>query len=109
MTGEHCRFCGDKYFNLKKTPCCNEWICSEPKDPKYRGPGRCEDMHEKYSLCKSQFDDRHPGNFSDCQECVRFWGEDYENMINRPVNYPKFKTPNGEIKADIARIRNSCW
>jgi len=110
IEGEHCRFCGDTDCFLRKTPCCNEWICCEPDIPNYRGQGRCEHNHEKYSLCKQHFDDRHPGSFAVCQKCIVFWGADHKRLIDLKVNYPRFLKPtNNEDESFMARWANSCW
>jgi hypothetical protein len=108
VTGEHCRFCGDEDCYLVKSECCNEWICIEPDIPNYRGDARCKNFHELYSLCKQHVDSNHLGHFSECQECVTFWGKDHQRLLKRVVNYPRFETPIGdEIKSFMARWSNS--
>jgi hypothetical protein len=58
MAGEHCRFCGDAKAPLVKTPCCQPWICCDTAFVSFRGGGRCQVEHERFSLCDSHYEDK---------------------------------------------------
>src|SRR6059058_5213498 len=64
IDGEHCRFCGDAKAPLVKTPCCQQWICCDTAFFSFRGGGRCQVEHERFSLCYSHYEDRHGGPWS---------------------------------------------
>src|SRR5713226_8193389 len=61
IAGEHCRFCGDAQAPLVKTPCCDQWICCDTAFLSFRGGGRCQVEHERFSLCYSHYEDKHGG------------------------------------------------
>jgi hypothetical protein len=61
IAGEHCRFCGDAKAPLVKTPCCQQWICCDTAFMSFRGGGRCQVEHERFSLCYSHYQDQHGG------------------------------------------------
>jgi hypothetical protein len=50
IAGEHGRFCGDANAPLVKTPCCQQWMCCETALLSFRGGGRCQVEHERFSL-----------------------------------------------------------
>src|SRR5512145_1330151 len=58
IAGEHCRFCGDATAPLVKTPCCQQWICCDTIFLSFRGGGRCQVEHERFSLCYSHYGNR---------------------------------------------------
>ncbi len=55
IAGEHCRFCGDTSAPLVKTPCCQQWICCDTAFMSFRGGGRCQYAHERFTLCYSHY------------------------------------------------------
>ena len=59
IAGEHCRFCGDANAPLVKTPCCEQWICCDTAFFSFRGGGRCQVEHERFSLCYSHYEVEH--------------------------------------------------
>ena len=59
IAGEHCRFCGDASAPLVKTPCCQQWICCDTAFVSFRGGGRCQVEHERFTLCYSHYIDGH--------------------------------------------------
>src|SRR6266446_9353014 len=61
IAGEHCRFCGDAKAPLVKTPCCQQWICCETAFVSFRGGGRGQVEHERFSMCYSHYEDKHGG------------------------------------------------
>src|SRR5437870_13152210 len=61
IAGEHCRFCGDAKAPLVTTTCCQQWICCDTAFLAFRGGGRCQVEHERFSLCYSHYEDRHGG------------------------------------------------
>src|SRR6058998_1264725 len=73
ITGEHCRFCGDAKAPLVKTPCCQQWICCDTAFLSFRGGGRCQYEHERFTLCYSHYIDGHAGPWQTCPKCRAFW------------------------------------
>ena len=91
ITGEHCRFCGDAKAALVKTPCCEQWICCDTAFRSFRGGGRCQVEHERFSLCYSHYEDQHRGPWESCQKCRDFWSpRDYKLYAENPINWPRY-------------------
>lgn len=90
IPGEHCRFCGKKSVPLVKTPCCQLWICCDTKMLSFRGGGRCQDAHERFSLCYSHYIDGHSEPWQTCQACKKFWGTGYEYKEYFENSIPRF-------------------
>src|SRR5437868_7183372 len=61
IANEHCRFCGDASALLVKTRCCQQWICCDTAFVSFRGGGRCQVEHERFSMCSSHYEDQHGG------------------------------------------------
>jgi hypothetical protein len=90
IAGEHCRFCGDAKAPLVKTPCCQQWICCDTAFLSFRGGGRCQVEHERFSLCYSHYEDQHGGPWESCQKCRDFWTpRDYKTYAENPINWPR--------------------
>src|SRR5262245_49970789 len=88
IAGEHCRFCGDAAAPLVKTPCCQQWICCDTAFLSFRGGGRCQVEHERFSMCYSHYEDKHGGPCSGFTNLSSFrcsdlgcWGY-YEDTIS---------------------------
>src|SRR5436309_8593730 len=62
IAGEHCRFCGDASAPLVKTRCCQQWICCDTAFVSFRGGGRCQVEHERFSMCSSHVSDHRGSN-----------------------------------------------
>ena len=91
IAGEHCRFWGDAKAPLVKTPCCQQWICCDTAFLSFRGGGRCQVEHERFSLCYSHYEDQHGGPWESCQKCRDFWTpRDYKTYAENPINWPKY-------------------
>jgi hypothetical protein len=91
IAGEHCRFCGDAKAPLVKTPCCQQWICCDTAFVSFRGGGRCQVEHERFSLCYSHYADQHGGPWDSCQQCRDFWSpRDYKMYAENPINWPRY-------------------
>ena len=89
IAGEHCRFCGDAKAPLVKTPCCQQWICCDTAFLSFRGGGRCQVEHERFSLCYSHYEDQHGGPWESCQKCRDFWSpRDYKTGPDHGVGHP---------------------
>jgi hypothetical protein len=88
IAGEHCRFCGDPSAPLVKTPCCQQWICCDTAFLSFRGGGRCQVEHERFSLCYSHYEDQHGGPWESCQKCREFWSpRDYKTGLDHGVGH----------------------
>ena len=91
IAGEHCRFCGEAKAPLVKTPCWQQWICCETAFLSFRGGGRCQVEHERFSLCYSHSQDQHGGPWESCQPCREFWSpRDYKIYAENPINWPRY-------------------
>ncbi len=91
IAGEHCRFCGDAQAPLVKTPCCEQWICCDTAFFSFRGGGRCQVEHERFSLCYSHYEDQHGGPWQSCQKCREFWSpRDDQRYAENPINWPRY-------------------
>ena len=91
MAGEHCRFCGDPAAPLVQTPCCQQWICCDTALVSFRGGGRCQVEHERFSLCYSHYEDQHGGPWESCQTCRDFWSpRDDKTYAENPINWPRY-------------------
>jgi hypothetical protein len=91
IAAEHCRFCGDAKAPPVKTPCCDQWICCDTAFFSFRGGGRCQVEHERFSLCYSHYEDKHGGPWESCQKCREFWSpQDYRRYAENPINWPRY-------------------
>jgi len=73
IAGEHCRFCCDTAFLS------------------FRGGGRCQVEHERFSMCYSHYEDQHGGPWESCQKCRDFWSpRDYKTYAENPINWPRY-------------------
>ena len=91
IAGEHCRFCGDASAALVQTPCCQQWICCDTAFLSFRGGGRCQVEHERFSLCYSHYEDKHGGPWETCQQCRDFWSpRDYRTYAENPLKLAKY-------------------
>ncbi len=76
---------------LVKTPCCEQWMCCDTAFFSFRGGGRCQVEHERFSLCYSHYEDKHGGPWESCQKCREFWSpRDYQRYAENPINWPKY-------------------
>lgn len=91
IPGVHCHFCGVDSVPILKTACCSHWICCDTNFISISGGGRCQDQHERFSLCHSHYSDRHAGPWQDCQVCKDFWSkEEYRDYAEGDHNVPRF-------------------
>jgi len=92
IAGEHCHFCGDETAPLVKTPCCNQWICCDTSYVSYRGGGRCQYAHERFSVCHYHYVEKRPGRWQDCDECRRDLGDtNFMLAFTDGTNVPRFE------------------
>ena len=57
----------------------------------FRGGGRCQVEHERFSLCYSHYEDKHGGPWESCQKCRAFWSpRDYQRYAENPINWPRY-------------------
>ena len=90
IAGEHGRFCGDAKAPLVKTPCCQQWICCETAFVSFRGGGRGQVEHERFSMCYSHYEDKHGGPWESCQKFRAFWtSRDDKNLGGKPHQLAK--------------------
>jgi hypothetical protein len=97
IAGEHCRFCGDASVPLVQTPCCQQWICCDTAFMSFRGGGRCQYAHERFTLCYSHYIDGHVGPWQTCQKCREFWTpQEYKAYAEHPLNVPRYCMVGGQ-------------
>jgi len=90
VSGEHCRFCGEKSLPLVKTRCCEQWICCDTDFLSIHGGGYCQFEHEHYSMCHFHYNEGHTGPWQECEECQTFWKEEYGESPPGIRNEPKY-------------------
>ncbi len=91
IAGEHCRFYGDARAALVKTPCCEQWICCDTALMSFRGGGRGQVAHERFSLGYFHYEDRHEGPWASCQKCRDFWSPLYDKRYaENPIKLPRY-------------------
>ena len=73
MAVEHGRCCGDAKAPLVQTPCCAQWMCGDTAFVSFRGGGRCQVEHERFSLWYAHYEEKHGGPWERCQQCRACW------------------------------------
>jgi len=87
IPGEHCFICGDDTAPLVRTPCCKQWVCCDTAYLSYQGGGYCQFEHENSSICHFHHNEKHQGNWQDCEECILFFGnEEFDLMSKNQMN-----------------------
>src|SRR5713101_8194047 len=109
--GEHGRFCGDAKAPLVKTPCCDQWMCCDTAFFSFRGGGRCQVEHERFSLCYSHYEDQHGGPWQSCQKCRELWSKVNEVQIPGTKNalYRAFLDSLSFPYSCNTRVSIFCW
>jgi len=91
IAGEPCRFYGDAAAPLVKTPCCQQWICCDTALVSFRGGGRCQVEHERFSLGSSHYEAQHGGPWESGQTCRDFWSpRDDKTYAENPITWPRY-------------------
>lgn len=90
-----CGLCG-KTRKLKKTECCDNWICDD--EDKYVlfsfARNSCARNHDHYTLCRHHYNEQHEGDWRKCEKCA----EDYETEMyvwrgTNEYNFVKLENP----------------
>lgn len=90
-----CGLCG-KVGNVRKTDCCGNWICDDHDKyvPFSYARNSCNRNHDRYTLCGSHYNERHAGNWKDCDECRKsFKTEMYVWYGTNEYNFEKLENP----------------
>lgn len=90
-----CGLCG-KTKNLTQTECCGNWICDDEEQYKMFSYARnsCSRNHSRYTLCASHFNERHEGDWKDCEKCRKsFETEMYVWYGTNEYNFEKLPNP----------------
>ncbi|RKZ93009.1 MAG: hypothetical protein DRQ43_08505 [Gammaproteobacteria bacterium] len=91
IPGKCCAFCGNKRTPLVMTPCCQQLICCDTSYVSYRGGGYCHFEHENGSICHFHYNEKHQGNWQDCEECRDFFGEyEFKYRVEDWTNTPYY-------------------
>ena len=91
MAGEHGRLCGDAEAPRVKPPCCQQGIGCDTALLSFRGGGRCQVEHGRFSLCYSHYADRHGGPWESGQKCRDFWSpRAYQCYAENPLHWPRY-------------------
>jgi hypothetical protein len=57
----------------------------------FRGGGRCQEEHERFSLCYAHYQDQHGGPWERCQKCRDVWSPRYYKLYaENPINWPRY-------------------
>lgn len=90
-----CGLCG-KTTNLKKTECCDNWICDDEDQYVMFSYARnsCSRNHRRYTLCGYHHAEGHAGQWKDCPQCR----EDIETEMyvyygTNEYNFEKLENP----------------
>ena len=96
-----CGLCG-KQGNLRKTECCNNWVCDDEASYVAFSYARnsCDRNHRRFTLCGSHHTEEHPGTWQECAACrggfetemyVHFGTNEYnfKKLANLPSFEPK--------------------
>lgn len=90
-----CGLCG-KSGRLRKTECCNEWICDDEDEYVLFSYARnsCSRNHSRYTLCGYHSAEQHEGAWLECEECEEgFETEMYVWYGTNEYNFEKLKDP----------------
>jgi hypothetical protein len=94
-TEPKCGLCGKK-GKLRKTECCDNWICDDYGKYVMFSYARnsCSRNHDRYTLCGYHYKEGHEGNWQDCEKCKSAWDtEDYVYFGTNEYNFEKLKNP----------------
>ena len=106
IAGEHCRFCGDARAALVKTPCCQQWICCDTAYLSFRGGGRCQVEHERFSLCYSHYEDSMEGRGKVVRSAAISGRPDITNSMRRiPSTGPDIEDTDDSLMRSKSRAR----
>src|ERR687887_2347938 len=69
---KRCGLCGET-VNLTKTDCCGQWICDDEDQYLMFSYARnsCSRNHWRYTLCGYHYNERHNGDWRECDECKK--------------------------------------
>lgn len=101
MKRKACGLCGKAGGKLRKTECCDNWVCNDYH--KYRlfsyALNSCSRNHDRYSACSYHFIESHPGEWQDCIQCK-------ENVVNDdfPINEAYYERKPRVSKVNILLI-----
>lgn len=90
-----CGLCG-KTGNITKTECCDQWICDDADQYVLFSYDRnsCYRNHDRFTLCSYHYQERHKGNWKDCQKCKKdFKTEIYVWYGTNEYNFEKLTNP----------------
>ena len=90
-----CGLCG-KTENLTKTFCCGQWICDDEDEYRIFSFARnsCFRNHDRYTLCSYHYNERHKGDWRECQKCREgFETEMYVYYGTNEYNFVKLENP----------------
>ena len=91
-----CGLCGQSTKPLRKTECCDNWICDDWSDYQMFSfaHNSCSRNHEKYTICSTHYTEKHDGIWQDCQECrVIDATEMYVYYATNEYNFVKLQNP----------------
>lgn len=120
-----CGLCG-KSRKLKKTECCDQWICDD--EDKYvmftYARNSCSRNHRRYTLCGAHYAEDHKGKWQDCKTCredfepemVVYFGTNQYNFETLP-NPPEYEPTHCSNCSAIIKLgtdgytisKGQCW
>ena len=100
-----CGLCG-KTKKLRKTECCNQWICDDEDKyiPFSYARNSCSRNHSRYTLCGYHHTEEHPGDWKDCPKCRKsFKTEMYVFYGTNEFNFQKLENPPAYLPTKCTR------
>jgi hypothetical protein len=91
-----CGLCGSTTKPLMRTECCGNWICDDEDQYVMFSYARnsCHRNHDRYTLCSYHYNERHKGQWQDCQKCREgFEPEMYVYFGTNEYNFEKLENP----------------
>jgi len=94
-TKRKCGLCG-KTKKLKKTECCDQWICDDEHEYVIFSYARnsCDRNHRRLTLCGFHYSEQHEGEWQNCEACRKeFETEMYVWYGTNEFNFVKLQNP----------------
>ncbi len=91
-----CGLCGSTDKPLKRTECCDHWVCDDEDQyvPFSFARNSCARNHDRYTLCSYHYHEGHTGKWQDCEQCrASFETEIYVYYGTNEYNFEKLLNP----------------
>lgn len=93
-----CGLCGSAKKKLKKTECCDNWICDDEDNYALFSYARnsCARNHRRFTLCGFHHAEGHKGDWKTCKECLESFEHELEMYVwhgTNEYNFTKLENP----------------